>query len=235
MPTRGDFVGSTVQVLIVDDDYYAREALRSLVARDARTRVWDAVESIPAAASTFGRVADRPSVPDVVLLDVRLAEGERAGIEGIARIREFAPSVRVLVTSVSADDETVLAAVAAGADGYVWKNESAERIANAVLRTAQGRFVLSRSIADRLLETIASLGTHSTEVLPGQVDYVDITESVRKTLYLFCVAGLSAKEIADELQVSVNTVHSRIKAAYAALGASGRSEAFRALVEGITP
>ena len=55
---------------------------------------------------------------------------------------------------------------------------------------------------------------------------------MRKTLYLYCVAGLSAKEIADELQVSVNTVNSRIKAAYAALGASSRSEAFRRLVEG---
>ena len=62
---------------------------------------------------------------------------------------------------------------------------------------------------------------------------MELTENVRKTLYLFCVAGLSAKEIADELQVSVNTVHARIKAAYAAIGATSRSDAFRRLVEGV--
>lgn len=226
-------MNGSVHVLIVDDDYYAREALGSLVARDARTRVWDSVESVPGALAALRAQGDRPAVPDVVLLDVRLAEGERAGIDGIAAIRDLAPAARILVTSVSADDDTVLAAVRAGADGYVWKNETAERIATAVMRTAEGRFVLSRTIADRLLETITELGEHATEVLPGSTDYLDLTESVRKTLYLFCVAGLSAKEIGDELQVSVNTVHSRIKAAYASLGATSRSEAFRVLAEGV--
>lgn len=221
-----------IHVLIVDDDYYAREALSALVARDSRTRVWGTADSIPAALVELETPGDRPSTPDVILLDVRLAEGERAGIAGIPRLRRVTPEARILVTSVSADDDTVLAAVRAGADGYVWKNESAERIATAVTHVAEGRFVLSHSIADRLLETITSLGGYATEVLPERVDYVDLTESVRKTLYLFCVAGLSAKEIADELQVSVNTVHSRIKAAYAALGASSRSQAFKALVEG---
>ena len=226
-------MNGSVYVLIVDDDHYAREALQALVARDARTRVWDSVDSIAAALDTLGTVDDRPPSPDVVLLDVRLAEGERAGIEGIPTLRVTAPSARMLVTSVSADDDTVLAAVKAGADGYVWKNETAERVATACVRVAEGRFVLSRSIADRLLATIGSLGDYVTEVVPDHPDYVDLTENVRKTLYLFCVAGLSAKEIADELQVSVNTVHARIKAAYAAIGATNRSDAFKRLVEGV--
>ena len=140
--------------------------------------------------------------------------------------------MRILVTSVSADDDTVLHAVEAGADGYIWKNETTERIAFAIERAAEGRFVLSKSIADRLMGTIADLGDYATEVLPDQPSYREMTENVRKTLYLFCVMGLSAKEIADELQVSVNTVHSRIKAAYAALGATSRSEAFAALTAG---
>jgi DNA-binding NarL/FixJ family response regulator len=221
-----------LQVLIVDDDYYTREALRSLVARDARTRVWDAVGSIPESLDALGATGDRPALPDVALLDVRLAEGERAGIDGIAPLRTAASGLRILITSVSADDETVLAAVNDGADGYVWKNETAEGLANAVVSVAEGRFVLSRSVADGLLGTISSMGSYATEVLPERRDYAELTENVRKTLYLYCVAGLSAREIADELQVSVNTVNSRIQAAYAALGASSRSEAFRLLVEG---
>ena len=225
-------VAGPVRVLIVDDDYYAREALTALVARDGRARMWDAVDSIDAALDALGNPADRPGTPDVVLLDVRLAEGERAGIEGISALRPAAPGARMLVTSVSADDDTVLAAVRAGADGYVWKNETAERIATAIARVADGRFVLSHSIAGRLLGTISELGIYATEVVPQRADYVDLTDNVRKTLYLFCVAGLSAKEIADELQLSVNPVHARIKAAYAALGATNRSDAFKRLVEG---
>jgi DNA-binding NarL/FixJ family response regulator len=223
---------SPIQVLIVDDDYYAREALRALVARDTRTRVWSVTDSVPAAIDALANPGDGPAVPDVVLLDVRLAEGERAGIEGISALRRAAAGIRVLITSVSADDDTVLAAVRAGADGYVWKNETAERIATGVVHVSEGRFVLSRTIADRLLGTIAGLGTYATEVLAGQSNYIELTENMRKTLYLFCVAGLSAKEIAAELQVSVNTVNARIKAAYAALGANNRSEAFKRLVEG---
>lgn len=223
-----------VHVLIVDDDFYARDALRSLVARDTRTRVWDAVESVGAALTALGTPGDRPAQPHVVLLDVRLEEGERAGIEGIAAIRGAASDARVLITSVSSDDSTVRAAVTAGADGYVWKNEAAERIASAVVRAAEGRFVLSRRIAESLLDTLGDLGRYSAEVLPDRAANVELTEGVRKTIYLYCVAGLSAREIADELQVSVNTVNKRIGAAYMALGATKRSEAFQKLVQGVT-
>ncbi len=221
-----------VQILIVDDDFYARDALSALVARDSRTRVWGAVDGIASALASLGSPGDRPPHPDVVLLDVRLEEGERAGIEGIAAIRAAAPDVRVLITSVSSDDSTVRAAVAAGADGYIWKNEAAERIASAVVRAAEGRFVLSSRIADSLVNTLGDLGRYTAEVAPGSPHGVELTEAVRKTVYLFCVAGLSAREIAEELQVSVNTVNKRIAAAYAALGATSRSEAFQRLVEG---
>lgn len=219
-------------VLLVDDDHYAREALRALIARDSRTRVWDVVGSVGEAVLAASRPGDRPYAPSVVLLDVRLAEGERAGIEGIPALHETYPNARILVTSVASDDDVVLSAVEAGADGYVWKNETAEGIAGAVVAAAEGRFVLSPSIADRLLGQVKELRGYVAEVLPERREFADLTENVRKTLFLYCVAGLSAKEIADELQVSVNTVNKRIKAAYASLGASSRSEAFRRLSEG---
>lgn len=222
----------TVNVFIVDDDHYAREALSALVARDTRTRVWGQSDSIPGALQELAEPGDRPACPDVVLLDVRMAESERAGIEGIPALRDAAPDARILVTSVASDDETVLAAVRAGADGYVWKNETSEHIALGITRVSEGRFVLSHSIADRLIGRITELGEYATEVLPDRPGHREMTENVRKTLYLFCVMGLSAREISYELQISVNTVNSRIKAAYAALGATSRSEAFRALVDG---
>jgi DNA-binding NarL/FixJ family response regulator len=223
-----------IRVMIVDDDYYAREALRALVVRDARTRVWDAIESVEAAESVLTIAAERRDpLPDVVLLDVRLDGDDRGGVDGISRLRTVSPASRILMTSVERDDATVLASMLAGADGYVWKNESTDGIVEAVLRIVDGRFVMTRSVAERVLEAVVSLG-HSpdaAQVLPDPVERADLTESVRKTVYLFCFCGLSAREIAHELQLSVNTINARIKAAYAALDAGNRHEAFQRLVD----
>ncbi len=67
-------------------------------------------------------------------------------------------------------------------------------------------------------------------MLPAEPEFRELTEAIRKTLYLYCFCGMSAKEIADELVVSVNTVNSRIKNAYQVLGAGTRQEAYKRLV-----
>ncbi len=219
-----------IRVLIVDDDYYAREALRALVARDERTRVLDTVGSGDEASSALASASARhePS-PEVILLDVRLGDQATGGIDAIATLKAACPACRILMTSVSMEPATVAAAVRAGADGYVWKNESTGGIADAICRVAEGRFVLTRSIADELLGTLTDLGDYVTEVLPAEPEHRDLTEAIRKTLYLYCFCGMSAKEIADELMVSVNTVNSRIKTAYQVLGAGTRQEAYKRL------
>jgi DNA-binding NarL/FixJ family response regulator len=166
-----------------------------------------------------------------VLLDVRLGDEATGGIDAISKIKAICPACRILMTSVSTDPATVSAAVMAGADGYVWKNESTGGIADAICRVSEGRFVLTRSIADELLGTLTDLGDYATEVLPSEPEFRELTESIRKTLYLYCFCGMSAKEIADELIVSVNTVNSRIKTAYQVLGAGTRQEAYKRLAE----
>lgn len=219
-----------IRVLIVDDDYYAREALRALVARDERTRVLDAVGSgTEASAALAAASARHEPAPEVILLDVRLGDEATGGIDAIGTLKTACPACRILMTSVSTESATVTAAVRAGADGYVWKNESTGGIAEAICRVAEGRFVLTRSIADELLGTLTDLGNYVTEVLPAEPEYRDLTEAIRKTLYLYCFCGMSAKEIADELMVSVNTVNSRIKTAYQVLGAGTRQEAYKRL------
>ncbi|PKQ19473.1 MAG: hypothetical protein CVT66_09975 [Actinobacteria bacterium HGW-Actinobacteria-6] len=220
-----------IRVLIIDDDYYAREALRALVARDQRTRVLDAVGDAAEAASalTAASVRHEPQ-PEVILLDVRLGDEATGGIDAIPALKASCPACRILMTSVSNEPATVSAAVKAGADGYVWKNESTTAIADAICRVAEGRFVLTRSIADELLGTLTDLGDYATEVLPAEPEFRDLTESIRKTLYLYCFCGMSAREIADELMLSVNTVNSRIKTAYQVLGAGTRQEAYKRLV-----
>jgi DNA-binding NarL/FixJ family response regulator len=224
-----------VRTLIVDDDFYAREAMRSLLARDGRTRVWgcsaDVAEAVEAVSTAR---ASGEAVPQVVLLDVRLHDRELGGIEGIEQLRVVLPESRVLMTSISRDVPTVVAALVAGGDGYVWKNESAGGIADAVARVAEGRFVLTKSIAERLGDRLAELVVAGAEVLPARRD-VALADAVRKTVYLYCVCGMSAREIAEELQLSVNTVNSRIRVAYQVLGAGTRREAFECLIAAEEP
>jgi DNA-binding NarL/FixJ family response regulator len=231
MIDAGVILVGPVRTLIVDDDFYAREALRLLLARDGRTRVWGCSADVGEALEQIARAggASEP-MPQIVLLDVRLHDRELGGIEGIAELRAALPAAtRILVTSISRDESTVLAALTAGGDGYVWKNESADGIADAVVRAAAGRFVVTRSIAEKLGEKLAELVTDGAEVLPGRRE-VSLADSVRKTLYLYAVCGMSAAEIADELQLSVNTVNGRIRIAYQALGATTRREAFELLI-----
>ena len=223
-------VTEPVRVLVIDDDYYVREAITSLVTRDARTRLWGVSRSVAEALTMLAEHSRGPN-PDVILVDVRLAEGDRAGIEGIASLRAASGACRILVTSVDDDDELVLAAVQAGADGFVSKNETADSVATALTRVAEGRFLLSRDLGARLVGRIAELGSYA-ETLPRPLEAVGMTEAVRKTVYLYVVCGLSAQQVADELQVSPHTVNSRIKAAYAALGAGTRAEAFQRLTGG---
>jgi DNA-binding NarL/FixJ family response regulator len=226
---------AAVRTLIVDDDFYAREALRSLLARDARTRVWGvAADTAEALEQVSAARANSEPLPDVILLDVRLHDRELGGIEGMPGLREALPSTRILVTSISRDEPTVLAAIVAGGDGYVWKNESADGIADAVVRVSEGRFVVTKSIAEKLGDRIADVVTQAAEILPER-RAVALADSVRRTVYLYCVCGMSAREIADELQLSVNTVNSRIQVAYQVLGAGSRREAFERLIAAEDP
>lgn len=221
---------AVVRVLVIDDDYYVREAMRSLLAKDRRTHVWGVTDSVSEAVRLME--ATPGPRPDLVLLDVRLGDEAQGGIEGISTIRESCPQTKILMTSVANDEETVLSAIRAGADGYVWKNESTDGIANAIVRVTEGRFVVTQSVAERLLGKTAELSTTMTEILHERPGLYNLTEAMRKTVYLYCFCGMSAREIADELTLSVNTVNSRIKLAYQILSATSRQEAFQRLVEG---
>ncbi len=220
-----------VDVLVLDDDYYAREAMQSLILKDSRTHLWGAASSTAEATGKLAASSSR-TLPTLLLLDVRLGADERGGIEAISPLKELVPEAKVLMTSVSQDEGTILDAIRAGADGYVWKNETAEKLVNAIVGVCEGRFVVTTSIAEQILGKTDELSSYVTDILRADRSQQDLTEAVGKTVYLYCFCGMSAKEIASELTVSVNTVNSRIKMAYAILDAGSRQEAFQRLVEG---
>jgi DNA-binding NarL/FixJ family response regulator len=218
-----------IRVLIVDDDYYVRQALTTLLSKDQRTQI---VGEASSPEETIALIAKGKSElqPHVVLLDMEYKQSTMTGIDTVREVRQRMPEVKILVFSMTRDDDFILEAIQAGADGYLWKNEAAEGIASAVERAYEGRFVVTKSIAQLILGKVSNLKHEATEIFPDSKKYLDLTRRVEETIRLFCIDGLSAAEIAEALHITENTVRGHIKTAYEILGASSRSEAFQRLV-----
>jgi DNA-binding NarL/FixJ family response regulator len=218
-----------IRVLIVDDDYYVRQALTTLLGKDRRTKV---VGEAASPEETIALIAGAKSglQPHVILLDMEYKQSPMTGIDAVRELRQWMPEVKILVFSMTRDDDFILEAIQAGADGYLWKNEAAEGIASAIERVYEGRFVVTKSVAQLILGKVSNLGHEAAEIFPGSKKYLDLTRRVGETIRLFCIDGLSAAEIAEALNITENTVRGHIKTAYEILGVSSRSEAFQRLV-----
>jgi DNA-binding NarL/FixJ family response regulator len=218
-----------IRVLIADDDYYVRQALTTLLGKDQRTQVVGEAAS-PEETIDFIAKGKSELQPDVVLLDMEYKQSTMTGIDAVREVRQRMPEVKILVFSMTRDDELILEAIQAGADGYLWKNETAEGIASAVERVYEGRFVVTKSVAQLILGKVSNLKHEATEIFPDSKKYLDLTRRVEQTIRLFCIDGLSAAEIAEALTIMENTVRGYIKTAYEILGVSSRREAFQQLV-----
>jgi len=187
-----------LRVLVVDDHRLFRQGLIGLM----KTRK-DLVEVIGEAAS--GREAIRLTgqlKPDVVLMDVSMPDGD--GIEATAYIRANFPESAVVILTASESDEDLYRAVQLGASGYLLKNLDAEQLFEALTSVERGEAAVTRETASRLLKCVAK-----RSVEPDQGEEI-LTE--REIAVLCLVAtGASNQEIADRLNISVNTVKSHIR------------------------
>ena len=218
-----------IRVLIVDDDYYVRQALTTLLGKDQRTQVVGEAAS-PEETIDFIARGKSELQPDVVLLDMEYKQSTMTGIDAVRGVRQRMPEVKIIVFSMTRDDDFILEAIRSGADGYLWKNETAEGIASAIERVYEGRFVVTKSVAQLILGKVSNLKHEATEIFPDSKKYLDLTRRVEQTIRLFCIDGLSAAEIAEALNITENTVRGHIKTAYEILGVGSRSEAFQRLV-----
>jgi two-component system nitrate/nitrite response regulator NarL len=215
-----------IKVYIIDDDFYVRQATTSLLTKDERTEV------IGSAASLSETFTDLKSMtPDIILLDLDIKHTRENGLEAIAPLKRALPRTSILIFSASRDEQLILEAMQAGADGYIWKNDAAEGLGSAIERVKEGSFVLTESVAHLIFGKISGLlGERPAEVLPEGKRYLDLTKRVEQVMRLFCIDGMSAQEIAEALHISESTVRGYIKTGYEIVGATSRREAFQKLV-----
>ena len=199
----------TIRIVIADDHAIVREGLRGLIA------AIDGYELAGTAAT--GHEAVRAAVtlhPDVLVMDISMPGG--TGIAATREITRVAPKVAVLMLTMFDDDDSVFAAVRAGALGYVLKGNDPEDIVRAITSVAAGEAVFGPGIARRALTFLGAPGAQP--VLPA------LTPREREVLTLIAT-GLGNATIADQLGVSPNTIANHVSSIFRKLQVDTRAEA----------
>lgn len=195
-----------IRVLIADDHAVVRAGLEQLLTGS------DDIEVVGAAPN--GRVAvtlSRQTKPDVVLMDLRMPELD--GIDATRLIMEELPAIRVVVLTSFSDRERILAALDAGAVGYLLKDSEPQEIFQGIRAAARGESPLAPKAATAVLEARA------TARVPSK-----LTAREREVLVLL-VSGLANKQIARRLEISEKTVKSHLTKIFDRIGAADRTQA----------
>ena len=165
--------------------------------------------------------------PDIVLMDVRM-DG-MGGIEACREIRSELPETKVLMLTSFAEEETVVAALLAGAAGYVVKNVARARLLEALRSVARGETLLDSKVTRGVVDKL--IGAHAQACDEDD----ELTAREREVLVLVA-QGATNKEIAAKLVVSDNTARNHVSHILAKLGFSRRSEAAAyAVKKGLVP
>ena len=187
-----------IRVLIADDHPVFRAGLRMLIDRE------DDMECV-AEAGTAQEAIDKALAcrPDVAVLDLRMPGGD--GIATIRRIAAEVPDAGVLLLTMHEDEQSVLAAMRAGARGYVVKGSAEDDIMRAIRSVGRGEAIFGPSVAGHILELFASAPSPAARAFP------DLTEREREILELLAGAA-SNGQIAQRLGLSTKTIRNHVSA-----------------------
>ncbi len=192
--------GEPIRVLVCDDHDLFRKGLRMVLeAEEDIVVVAEAADGEQAVA----RVEEL--APDVVLMDVRMPR--MGGIDATRIIRQLFPTTRIIVLTVSDEEDDLYGAVKAGANGYLLKEVSIEEVADAVRAVYAGQSLISPSLASKLLnEFEGQIGTLKEAVLGSGPRLSDREVEILKMIAL----GLGNHDVAERLAVSENTVRNHV-------------------------
>jgi DNA-binding NarL/FixJ family response regulator len=206
------------RVLIVDDHPLTRDALAALLTQSDFDVVGQAADGGQAV-----EVA-RELQPELILLDLSMPSVD--GLTALPALREAAPGCEVVVLTASGTEENLLAAIRAGAAGYLLKSEPPDRIVDFLHAVARGEAALSGVVARRLMEQVREGGARGG----GVPESIASALSARELEVLLLLdEHLGTDEIATRLFISEHTVRSHVKSLLHKLGVSSRREALEAL------
>ena len=200
-----------LSILIADDHPLFRKGLRALLATMPQVRVLGEASNGADAVRLAAELR-----PDVVLMDLQMPGGD--GLSAVRAIVAAQPETRVLVVTMFQDDDSIFAAMRAGARGYVLKDMDDDDITRAILAVGRGDAIFSPAIATRMMSFFSARPAQPIPAFP------ELTESERNVLRLMA-KGLNNDAIAQQLAFSPKTVRNYISNIFAKLQVADRAQA----------
>lgn len=203
---------NTLTVLIADDHPLFRKGMHALL------KSMPDMELIGEAKS--GKEAIEMALaqqPDIVLMDLQMPEG--SGLTATRELSKSSPGIRILVVTLFEDDESIFAALRAGARGYILKDADEAEMMRAIRAVGEGEAIFSPTIATRLMDYFADTRT----LLPQGV-LPELTEREREILTLIG-RGETNAAIAEQLTISVKTVRNHVSNIFNKLQVADRAQA----------
>ena len=207
----------TVRILVVDDHTLFRRGLTALLSRDPQFQVvGDAADA--------GEAQRRAQAlqPDVILLDNHLPGVN--GVDALPALREAAPSARVLMLTVSEDEQDLAAALRGGACGYLLKTIEGDALATAIRRAMRGESVVAEEMTGKLVAAFQAVSTAQAAAVEPAAPGSGLSPRELEILRLIA-HGASNKEIGRELGIAESTVKIHVQHLLRKLKLSSRVQA----------
>ena len=201
---------ASIRLIIVDNHTLFRQGLVSLLQSEPGFEVTGEASSGEEALHVVPELR-----PDVVLMDVKMPG--IGGVEATRRLMESNPDTRVLMLTVSEEEESLFAAIQAGARGYILKNADAAELLEAIQRVHAGEAMLSPVMTLRLLQVLQSGG------IPAPLAELPLT-SREQDVFQLLAQGASNRQIAETLMITENTVKTHVRNILEKLELHSRSE-----------
>ncbi len=223
----------TIRLLLVDDHTLFRRGLKALLEQDERFAVSAEAGDVGEALRCLAQ-----QQPDVILLDNHLP-GVR-GVDAIPALKEAAPAARVLMLTVSENENDLAAALQAGADGYLLKTVESDQLCETIVKVVDGESVISPEMMTKLVAVfrsrpsaaptavpaVAPVSAPVTPAVPREaVPSADLLSPREREILLLIARGDSNKLIARELDIAETTVKIHVQHILRKLGLSSRVQA----------
>jgi DNA-binding NarL/FixJ family response regulator len=206
----------TVNVLIADDHVFYREGVRAFLSNSTDINVVGEAGNGDEAIAMTAELK-----PDVILMDLKMPGTN--GIESTRRIYESNSKSRVLVLTMFDDDDSVFAAMRAGARGYLLKDADKDEVVRAIVAVDRGEAIFSPAIAQRMIQYFSAAPSKTSQTTQSE-EFAELTERELEILDLIA-QGHNNLVIANKLSLSIKTVQNYVSSILTKLQVADRAQA----------
>ncbi|MEK7345038.1 MAG: response regulator [Pseudomonadota bacterium] len=203
-----------IALLVVDDHTLFRRGLIALLSQDERFRVVGEAGDVGEALRVLGKTS-----PDLMLLDNHLPGVK--GVDAIGALKAVCPELRILMLTVSEDEEDLSTALQNGADGYLLKTSESDQLCDALVQVHEGQSVISPAMLNKLVSGLRQ----PANTVPAALVAIEVAPSMRaqaaqqldklspreKDIFLLIAKSMSNKQIARDLDIAETTVKIHIQ------------------------